>query len=77
MTLIHFNNNIIDLTYKQIATMEVINWLTAKQTHGQQVTLFTDFPWRLHIGLISVAVDCIALNYWGKHKRKMVIRGTN
>jgi len=44
MTLIHFNNNIIDLTYKQIATMEVINWLTAKQTHGQQVTLFTDFP---------------------------------
>ena len=23
----------------------------------------------------SVAVDCIALNYWGKHKRKMVIRG--
>jgi len=23
----------------------------------------------------SVAVDCIALNYWGKHKRKMAIRG--
>jgi len=26
---------------------------------------------RLH----RVAVDCIALNYWGKHKRKMTIRG--
>ena len=25
----------------------------------------------------SVAVDCIALNYWGKHKRKMAIRGIN
>jgi len=24
-----------------------------------------------------VAVDCIALNYWGKHKRKMAIRGIN
>jgi len=24
-----------------------------------------------------VAVDCIALNYWGKHKRKMVVRGIN
>jgi len=24
-----------------------------------------------------VAVDCIALNYWGKHKRKMAIRDTN
>ena len=23
----------------------------------------------------DVAVDCIALNTWGKHKRKMVIRG--
>jgi len=22
-----------------------------------------------------VAVDCIALNYWSKHKRKMAIRG--
>jgi len=22
-----------------------------------------------------VAVDCIALDYWGKHKRKMAIRG--
>jgi len=27
--------------------------------------------------LISVAVDYIALNYWGKHKRKMAIRGIN
>ena len=25
----------------------------------------------------AVAVDCIALNYWGKHKRKMAIRGIN
>ena len=25
----------------------------------------------------GVAVDCIALNYWGKHKRKMAIRGIN
>ena len=25
----------------------------------------------------SVAVDCIPLNYWGKHKRKMAIRGIN
>jgi len=24
-----------------------------------------------------VAVDRIALNYWGKHKRKMAIRGIN
>ena len=24
-----------------------------------------------------VSVDCIALNYWGKHKRKMSIRGIN
>jgi len=24
-----------------------------------------------------VAVDCIALSYWGKHKRKMAIRGIN
>jgi len=24
-----------------------------------------------------VAVDCIALNYLGKHKRKMAIRGIN
>ena len=27
--------------------------------------------------LVGVAVDCIALNYWGKHKRKMAIRGIN
>ena len=26
---------------------------------------------------VSVAVDCIALNYWGKYKRKMAIRGIN
>jgi len=25
----------------------------------------------------SIAVDCIALNNWGKHKRKMIIRGIN
>jgi len=25
----------------------------------------------------DVAVDCIALNYLGKHKRKMAIRGIN
>jgi len=25
----------------------------------------------------SVAVACIALNYWGKHNRKMAIRGIN
>jgi len=25
----------------------------------------------------SVAVDCIALNVWGKHKRKITIRGIN
>jgi len=25
----------------------------------------------------DVAVDCIALNYCGKHKRKMAIRGIN
>jgi len=25
----------------------------------------------------SAAVHCIALNYWGKHKRKMAIRGIN
>jgi len=24
-----------------------------------------------------VAVDCIVLNYWGNHKRKMAIRGIN
>jgi len=24
-----------------------------------------------------VAVDCIALNYWGKHKRKLTSRGIN
>ena len=24
-----------------------------------------------------VAVDCIVLNCWGKHKRKMAIRGIN
>jgi len=27
--------------------------------------------------LCCVAVDCIALNYWGKLKRKMAIRGIN
>ena len=27
--------------------------------------------------VLCVAVDCIALNYWGKHKRKMLIRGIN
>jgi len=27
--------------------------------------------------LVYVAVDCIALNYLGKHKRKMAIRGIN
>jgi len=26
---------------------------------------------------MHVAVDCIALNYYGKHKRKMAIRGIN
>jgi len=26
---------------------------------------------------ISVAVDCIALNYWGKFKRNIAIRGIN
>jgi len=25
------------------------NWLTAKQIHGQQVSLFTDLPCSLHI----------------------------
>ena len=25
----------------------------------------------------NVALDCIALNYWGKHKRKTAIRGIN
>ena len=25
----------------------------------------------------GVAVDCIAVNYWGKQKRKMVMRGIN
>jgi len=25
----------------------------------------------------NVAVDCIALNHWGKHKQKMVVRGIN
>jgi len=29
------------------------NWRTAKQIHGQQVSLFTDLPCSLHIGLIS------------------------
>jgi len=28
-------------------------------------------------GVASVAVDCIALNYWSKHKRRMAIRGIN
>jgi len=28
-------------------------------------------------GLGTVAVDCIALNYLGKYKRKMAIRGIN
>jgi len=32
---------------------------------------------RMHGLLTSVAVDCIALNYLGKHKRKMAIRGIN
>jgi len=27
--------------------------------------------------LLLVAVDCIALNYWGKHKRNIAIRGIN
>jgi len=27
------------------------------------------------IPVAAVAVVCIALNYWGKHKRIMVIRG--
>ena len=27
--------------------------------------------------ILNVAVDCIALNYWGKHNRKMAIRGIN
>jgi len=31
----------------------------------------------LALDLMCVAVDCIALNYWGKHKRKMAIRGMN
>jgi len=34
---------------------------------------FSQVPYRAP----SVAVDCIALNYWGKHKRKMAIRGIN
>jgi len=25
----------------------------------------------------DIAVDCIALNYWGKHKKKKAIRGIN
>jgi len=25
----------------------------------------------------TFAVDCIALNYWGEHKRKMAIRDIN
>jgi len=33
--------------------------------------------WKISEGIDSVAVDCIALNYWGKHKRKMAIRGIN
>jgi len=29
------------------------NWLAAKQIHGQQVSLFTNLPCSLHIGLTS------------------------
>jgi len=28
-------------------------------------------------GVPAVAIDCIVLNYWGKHKRNMAIRGIN
>jgi len=28
----------------------------------------------LRIGFDTVTVDCIALNCWGKHKKKMTIR---
>ena len=37
----------------------------------QTVTHYTDV-WLVKV---TVAVDCIALNCWGKHKRKMAIRG--
>jgi len=33
--------------------------------------------WNLGAVLDTVAVDCIALKYSGKHKRKMAIRGIN
>ena len=38
---------------------------------------FSQHIWQRWSPETCVAVDCIALNYWGKHKRKMAIRGIN
>jgi len=60
---------------QNISRIVFVSWGKTK-IHGlhQRVRLDrTDVFKKFHRS--GVAVDCIPLNYWGKHKRKMEIRG--